>query len=102
MFGRNSLSIFLIHRLITLVFSAGIAEYRARVMVLASVLMSFAICLAFGNDAVSRLMNGYLEDGAELILRRKDPQKCSRRYTIAAVSAIIVAAAIVINGVVSM
>ena len=102
MFGRNSLSIFLIHRLITLVFSAGIAEYRARVMVLASVLMSFAICLAFGNDAVGRLMNGYLEDGAELILRRKDPQKCSRRYTIAAVSAIIVVAAIVINGVVSM
>ena len=102
MFGRNSLSIFLIHRLITLGFSAGIAEYRARVMVLASVLMSFAICLAFGNDAVGRLMNGYLEDGAELILRRKDPQKCSRRYTIAAVSAIIVVAAIVINGVVSM
>ena len=48
------------------------------------------------------VLNGYLEDGAGLILRRKDPQKCSRRYTIAAVSAIIVVAAIVINGVVSM
>lgn len=102
MFGRNSLPIFLIHRLITLVFSAAIAGYHTTIMVIASVLMSFAICLAFGNDTVGRLMNGYLEDGTELILRRKSPQKSSRRYNFAAASAFIVAAAIVTNGVISM
>ncbi len=102
MFGRNSLPIFLIHRLITLVFSSYIEGYRAMIMVAAAVLVSFVICLAFGNDTVGKLMNDYLEDGAELILRRKDPQKSNRRYKSTAASALIVAAAIVINGVVSM
>ena len=101
-FGMNSLAVFLLHRPLTLLLSRAIAEQSAGIMILAATLTSIAICLVFGSDLVGRLMSRYLEDGAELILRRKDPQKSSRRYKFTAVSALTIATAIVINGVVSM
>lgn len=96
-FGRNSLPIFLLHRLITLAFSANIAGQSSIVILFASFLLSFVICLVFGNDLVGRFISRYLEDGAELVLRQKDSCKPGSEYAAVALSAVATAAAIVIS-----
>lgn len=101
-FGRNSLAVFLLHRPLTLLLSRTIAGQSVGIMISAAALTSVVICVVFGSDLVGRLMNRYLEDGAELIVRVRNPQKHGREYKLTALSALAVAAAIVITSAINM
>lgn len=101
-FGRNSLAVFLLHRPLTLLLSKAIAGQSVVIMILAALFVSLVICIVFGSDLVGRLVNRYLEDGAELILRLRSPQKHGPEYKVTALSALAVAAAIVITSAISM
>ncbi len=64
-FGRNSLIIFLFHRPFTLIFSDLLGSYKTLLLILAPV-CTFLICLIFGNDRVSGIVNKFLDAGAEI------------------------------------
>lgn len=67
MSGRNSLSIFLFHRIFTLIFSNYTQPYRARVQILLAVLATVAIALVFGNDFVSKYINLFIKNCADSV-----------------------------------
>lgn len=101
-FGRNSLPIFLLHRLITLAFSSAVAGQRALVILPGAVLLSILICLAFGNDKVGKFISRYLEDGAELVMGQRAESKRAAEYTAVALSALAVIAAMIIDSCLNM
>lgn len=66
MFGRNSLWIFIFHRLITIWISELICDFTLPIIYLISFLCSIVLCAAFGNDLISKYMNRFLSSGAEI------------------------------------
>lgn len=87
MIGRNSLGIFLLHRPLTLLFSDIFGEKKW--VIAAAFLCSVIICLAFGNDLVTGLLNAYVKAGAELLtgatVKKKGKAEIFARVTAAAV-----------------
>jgi len=69
MFGRNSLWIFVFHRPITFIISDAVRKLQLPAVLLWSALLSAVICLVFGNDLVSKYMNRFMKNGAEIITR---------------------------------
>lgn len=101
-FGRNSLSIFLLHRLITLAFRKAFVGQRALVILPGAVLLSVLICLAFGNDKVGKFISRYLEDGAELVMGQRAESKRAAEYTAVVLSAVAVIVAMIIDSCLNM
>lgn len=69
LFGRNSLWIFLFHRLITLWISERIVLCPEPWIIVISVLSAFVLCIAMGNDAVADVMNRFLSSGTDIFLK---------------------------------
>ncbi|MCI5904403.1 MAG: CapA family protein [Oscillospiraceae bacterium] len=88
MTGRNSLGIFLLHRPITLLFGDIFGEKEW--VIAAAFLCSVIICLAFGNDLVTGLLNAYIKAGAELLTGTSEKKK-GRADILARVTAAAVA-----------
>lgn len=57
MFGQNSLWIFLFHRPFTLWITGMIKEQNLGVVMITSVIGTFALCLIFGNDRLANVLN---------------------------------------------
>lgn len=76
MAGRNSLSIFLLHRFFPLVYVKIIARVfgsapSATIIITTSLVCSIGILLVFGLDFVNKLVNSFTSKVANLILRTK-------------------------------
>lgn len=69
MFGRNSLWIFVLHRMFTVWISDYIGVFPVPLIVAISVSSTLAICIAFGNDAVAGFMNKFLKQGTDIFLK---------------------------------
>ena len=67
MAGRNSMSIYLFHRIFTMIFSNYAQPYRARIQILLAVLATVAIALVFGNDFVSKYVNLFIKNCADSV-----------------------------------
>ncbi len=66
MFGRNSLWIYVMHRIITLIITDYYSSFVGIEFIGISIVVSIAICLIFGNDIISRILNRFAESGADL------------------------------------
>ncbi len=64
--GRNTLWIFLFHRIFTMWISDWISGLDVPVIFTVAVLAAFAICLAFGNDFVCRCLNKFADSCADI------------------------------------
>ncbi len=95
--GRNSMSVFLIHRVITLVFSKYATDKGIVYILAGAVLTTLVICVVFGNDFVGRKLNSYLKMGGEILLDWKEYSSKNRSYSLTSSSAVIVASALVLN-----
>lgn len=73
MFGRNSLWIFILHRMFTVWISDYLRVFPVPFILALSVLATFAICIAFGNDTTAGIMNKFLKQGTDIFL--KDDKK---------------------------
>ena len=71
LFGRNSLSIFVFHRFFTLIGSIFLNDISNIYAILLSLVMSFIICLLFGNDYFSKLFGKFIDDGVLLFTTNK-------------------------------
>lgn len=100
--GRNSLAIFIIHRPITIVFSTVLKGYSPSVVLLASLAASIIICLVCGCEPIGKLVNRYLDDGAELVLNNRSPEKSRLEYTAVSLSALIIALALLVLSIAQM
>ena len=69
LFGRNSLWIFLFHRLITIWISERIVLCPEPWIFIIAVLASLVLCIAFGNDVVAGIMNRFLSSGVDIFLK---------------------------------
>lgn len=85
MIGRNSLWIFVLHRLFALWLGNCLKGFPVPLIFVASVLSTIALCLIFGNDLVAKYMNKFLNAGAELLDEKK------HKITLAKVAALLVA-----------
>lgn len=63
MFGRNSLWIFLLHRPLTLILSSLIQYMSVGFILACSLVGSLAICILFGNDPLTKLLNRFADAG---------------------------------------
>ncbi len=67
MAGRNSMSIFLFHRIFTLIFAHYLAGYRAKIQIAAAIICTLLIIAVFGNDFVSKNVNAFIRNCARSI-----------------------------------
>lgn len=88
--GRNSMSVFLIHRVLTLTLSTRLEGQGTVVILLASVVATILICGIFGNDIVGSRVNRYLEMGGQILLNCKAYFSKDRKYEWTSISAIVV------------
>ena len=65
-FGRNSLWIFVFHRLFTLWIGDAVRYYPLLFILAVAVLSSFVLCFLFGNDFFAKYFNKFLDSGAEI------------------------------------
>ena len=65
-FGRNSLWIFVFHRLFTLWIGDAIRYYPLPFIMAVAFLSTFILCFAFGNDFFCKFFNKFLKSGAEI------------------------------------
>lgn len=65
-FGRNSLWIFVFHRLFTLWIGEALRYYPVMFVMGVALLSTFIICFAFGNDFFCKFFNKFLSSGAEI------------------------------------
>lgn len=84
-FGRNSLWIFILHRPFTLLISSYLSGMSLPLVLIASVISAFGLCVLFGNDIIARLMNAFLSSGADIFLSK------SKKFTLAKLAALAVA-----------
>ena len=68
-FGRNSLGIFLLHRPLTILFS-NIFRTNTVLILILSIVITFIICMLFGNDYVSGAINKITDGFAELFSKK--------------------------------
>jgi fucose 4-O-acetylase-like acetyltransferase len=87
--GRNSLTIFLFHRIITLICAKYLGAYLSSTLIalLYGLLLSVAITLLFGLDPIAKYIKLALNKGADLTLCIGDGAK----YTVAKLIFIIIA-----------
>lgn len=71
MFGRYSLSIFILHRPITLLLSDHIPELPVSYMFIVAVLAAFVICMALGNGFTAKVMDRFAREGAEIFVFKR-------------------------------
>lgn len=76
MIGRNSFSIFVLHRPFTLIFS-DMFDLSPQMLIISSILCSFIICFAFGNDVVSEIINKFAGAGAKILTKASNTDKKS-------------------------
>lgn len=86
MAGRNSLTIYLFHRIFTLIFSHYMVGYRARTQIIASVVCTIAIVLVFGNDFVSQKINTFIKNCAHSISFVSEETRKDKIYKIITLS----------------
>lgn len=85
MFGRNSLWIFILHRLPAVWLSRLMAFLPVPFVFVTAVLSAVGLSLAFGNDFVSGTMNKFLKSGTDIFTSE------NRKITAAKVLALLVA-----------
>ena len=85
MFGRNSLWIFVFHRMFTIWTSRYLMKSLSTPLkfVVATVI-ALVLCIAFGNDFVAKFMNRFLAAGADIFLTNK------KKITLAKVISVLV------------
>lgn len=66
MFGENSLWIFVLHRMFALWSGDFISILPVPFLLPVSIVLSFGICLLFGNRFVAKYMNRFLDSGVEI------------------------------------
>lgn len=94
-FGRNSLWIFVFHRLPALWIGDAIRAYPTLLITVIAVLSAFALCLAFGNDYLAKYFNKFLKSGAEIFT--SDNKKITFAKAVALLTAIGFAVLAVFN-----
>ena len=70
MFGRNSLWIFILHRPFTIYISSFIKYFPVAPMFTISLLSSCVLCALFGNELISRRLNAFAGNGADILAGR--------------------------------
>ena len=75
MVGRNSLWIFVLHRMPAVWISSFIERFPVWFIFVAAAISTFGLCVAFGNDYTSAFMDKFLSKGADIFL--KDDSKIS-------------------------
>ena len=77
-FGRNSLGIFLLHRPLTILFS-NIFRTNTVLILILSIVITFIICMLFGNDyvsgAINKITDGFAEFFSEETKNKKNVSK---------------------------
>ncbi len=90
MFGRNSLWIFILHRLPAVWLSYYIFELPVPLIFVTSLSSALGLSLAFGNDYVAGFMNKFLNAGAEIFTSDK------KKISLAKIAALLVALGFVV------
>ncbi|MGN0523203.1 MAG: acyltransferase family protein [Eubacterium sp.] len=67
MAGKNSLTIYLFHRIFTMIYSNRVEDLRARWQILGAVLCTLLIVLVFGNNFVSKYVNMFIKNCADSV-----------------------------------
>ncbi|MBP9988880.1 MAG: acyltransferase family protein, partial [Ruminococcus sp.] len=96
-FGKNSLSIYLIHRIFTIYFGRFISEQVCIVKIALSLVFCIALCIIFGNKYISGLVERYLDNGTELILHKINPEKKKAEYVLTALTVCAVACTLLLK-----
>ena len=73
--GKNSLSIYILHRPITLWFTSQAAEFQTGTQLELALLGTAAICLLFGSDIISSSLRAFLNGCTDSMLRSDCPSK---------------------------
>ena len=93
MIGRNSLSVYLVHRLIVLGYDKVVAPRVGTALLVATALAGTAIVLiALGNDRVAGAINSFLAAGASLITREKTEGKLALASKVAVIGVALLSA----------
>jgi len=72
--GRNSLSVFLFHRIFTLLIPSLYGSLPAALIILCAFILSVAICFVFGNNPFNRVLSRFIDDGGAFLRgERKNP-----------------------------
>lgn len=69
MAGRNSLWIFVLHRMPAVWVSQYIDRFPVWYIFISAAIAAFALCLAFGNDYTAQLMSRFLSKGTDIFLK---------------------------------
>lgn len=89
-FGRNSLWIFVFHRLFALWIGDAVRYYPVVFIVSVALLSSLALCIVFGNDLLAKYFNKFLSSGEAIFTSD------NRNMTFSKVVALLVAAGFVV------
>ena len=95
MFGRNSLWIFVLHRMFALWAGDFIKLYGEVYRIPISIFFTLGICLLFGNEHVADLMNKFLTSGVEIFTGSS--KKISIAKVVSAAVSIGLVALVIIN-----
>ena len=81
--GRNSLSIYLLHRYFALGFTKIYSKYfenyiHARYLIPVAFVLSVLLAWAFGSQIVSKPLNRFLDCGADIVTKPDDRDKCGK------------------------
>ena len=95
-FGRNSLSIFILHRPVTLIISELIKRLPEYYIFAIAAIASIAICGIFGNDFITKYMNKFMSSGADIFTGKN-----GKKFTFAKLAALGISIGFVISAVAS-
>ncbi|MBQ7265189.1 MAG: CapA family protein [Firmicutes bacterium] len=83
MFGRNSLSVFIFHRPVTLFISEHIKTMGIGEVFALSVFLTFIICLLFGNNFVAKYFNIFADMGKKIFTEKEKGFNIAKFTTLA-------------------
>lgn len=99
--GRNSLAIFLVHRVITLYAEKFFSGMDELLIIGVSFVFTLILVAAFGNDYVAGIINRYLERGGNILLNCKEYFAKDWKHLLTGISAILVLLCFVVDSVFS-
>ena len=91
--GKNTLAIFLIHRPLVLLLADPMAKLGSAQILAVSCILTVVLVVALGTDLVSRILNGVLDHGADVIFGcgEKDDHKLKNAACFAIYAAVALA-----------
>lgn len=90
MFGRNSLWIFLFHRVFTLIVSDYLKDAKTLAILLTALIGTLILCLLFGNDIIADYFNKFADSGTALFSSSDKKNSTTARIAVIVVSSFFI------------